>query len=102
MILKLLASLILAVGVGVSGCASAQETSPDHSSDRLSDEVVTGVIIGESQATYTHACPCPYDSKSDGDACGEGSAWSLSGGEEPLCYAEDVSDQMVEDWRAQN
>ena len=32
------------------------------------------------------SCPCPYNIASDGSICGERSAYSRSGGYEPLCY----------------
>lgn len=34
------------------------------------------------------SCDCPYDTASDGTECGERSAYSRAGGEEPVCYLE--------------
>ena len=34
-------------------------------------------------------CDCPYDVKTNGEACGGASAWSQPGGRAPRCYASD-------------
>lgn len=36
------------------------------------------------------SCPCPYNVASDGSVCGGRSAYSRSGGYEPVCYESDI------------
>jgi hypothetical protein len=57
----------------------------------LSDNQIRRLLIRESIDAYPGNCPCPYNSASNGSSCGGRSAWSRAGGEEPLCYPNDVS-----------
>ena len=70
----------------------------------MTDAQVRQAIIDESIADYRErtggACPCPYNRMRNGNECGKRSAWSKGGGEAPLCYAKEVSDEMVGSWRA--
>jgi hypothetical protein len=69
---------------------------------RLNDVAVRQKMVEDSIAAYLatgRSCPCPYNSASDGSSCGERSARSRPGGEAPLCYPSDVTDEMVEDYR---
>ena len=45
---------------------------------------------------YSGNCPCPYFTDRAGRRCGGRSAWSRVGGASPLCYENDISDQMVQ------
>src|SRR5690348_4567615 len=68
----------------------------------LTDAQVREVIIKESVAAYLatgHPCACPYNLARNGSQCGGRSAYSRPGGASPLCYARDVSDGVVADWR---
>jgi hypothetical protein len=67
-----------------------------------SDEEVTQVIIRESIASYPGNCPCPYNRAANGSKCGKRSAWSRAGGYAPICYPEEVTPQMIEEWRQQH
>lgn len=72
------------------------EKSPDtKASNALTDAQVRQRMIMESIALYSGSCPCPYNTKSNGASCGGGSAWSKPGGEDPLCYDSDISDEDV-------
>lgn len=68
----------------------------------LTDKQIRETIIQESIDAY-HAsgrpCACPYDVARNGSSCGGRSAYSRPGGEAPLCYAKDVTDDMVRDRR---
>jgi hypothetical protein len=63
------------------------------------DDEVTQLIIQESIASYPGNCPCPYNRTANGTKCGKRSAWSRAGGYSPICYAEEITPQMIEEWR---
>lgn len=69
---------------------------------RLSDADVRLRIIADSIATYAGACPCPYSVNRAGRQCGRTSARSKRGGDSPLCFPDDVSDDRVRAWRDRN
>lgn len=66
----------------------------------LSDAEVRRRIIAESIAAYPGPCPCPYNLKRNGKACGTASAHSKPGGRTPVCYEREVTAAMVSEWRA--
>jgi len=63
------------------------------------DDAVKQAIIRESIATYPGNCPCPYNTASNGSRCGKRSAWSRAGGYAPICYPEEVTQEMIERYR---
>jgi hypothetical protein len=66
------------------------------------DDQVQAQIIRESVAAYQstgNPCAYPYNSDGDGSRCGTHSAYIKPNGVVPLCYASDVTDEMVTDWR---
>jgi hypothetical protein len=65
----------------------------------LSDAQVRQILIDESIAVYSGNCPCPYSTARNGSRCGKRSAYSREGGEAPLCYPKDVSQEMVQQYR---
>jgi hypothetical protein len=65
----------------------------------LSDAQVKKQIIEESIRAYPGNCPCPFNSARNGSSCGKRSAWSRAGGYAPICYADEISNQMIADWR---
>ena len=74
--------------------------SPVHAKKAMSDEQIKQAIIQESIDSYYGNCPCPYNTTSNGRSCGRRSAYSRPGGESPLCYASDVTKEMVRDFKA--
>jgi hypothetical protein len=64
-----------------------------------SDEEVKQLIILESIDSYPGNCPCPYNRAANGSKCGKRSAWSRAGGYSPICYVEEVTVEMIEEWR---
>jgi hypothetical protein len=66
----------------------------------VSDAEIRRMMIRDSHAAYSGPCRCPYDAMKNGRACGPRSAYSKPGGRSPLCYAEDISQKMVDDYRA--
>lgn len=67
---------------------------------RLSDAAIADILIERSLAYYDGKCPCPYNRARNGSRCGRRSAYSRPGGAEPLCYAKDVTDAMIANYRA--
>nr|WP_024911161.1 hypothetical protein [Chania multitudinisentens] len=66
---------------------------------QLSDEAVKKMIIQESIQAYPGNCPCPFNSARNGSRCGKRSAWSRAGGYTPICYKEEVTKEMINEWR---
>jgi hypothetical protein len=64
-----------------------------------SEDEVKQLIIQESIDSYPGNCPCPYNRAANGSKCGKRSAWSKPGGYEPICYPEEVTQQMIDQWR---
>jgi hypothetical protein len=69
---------------------------------KLSDAQIRQILIDESIAAYSGNCPCPYSTMRNGRSCGRRSAYSRPGGEAPLCYAKDVTAEMVAAYRNAN
>lgn len=70
-----------------------------------SEEEVKQAIIAESIADYRANrgnCPCPYNTDRAGHRCGARSAYSRPGGASPICYAKDVTQKMVDEYRKRN
>lgn len=65
----------------------------------LSDDQIKDRIIQESIAQYSGNCPCPYNQARNGSQCGRRSAYSKPGGYSPICYPQDVSPQMVQQYK---
>ena len=66
----------------------------------LSDAVIIQKIIMASIARYRGSCPCPFNVDRGGRSCGRRSAYSKPGGAAPICYEQDVSNEMIEQMRA--
>jgi hypothetical protein len=79
----------LATTFGQSQTAKAPKT----------DAEIKQAIINESIASYRGNCPCPYNTDRAGHRCGARSAYSRPGGASPICYAKDVTQKMVDDYR---
>ncbi len=71
----------------------------DLSASKLSNSEVRDILIKLSIAAYPGNCPCPYNVDRAGRRCGARSAYSKPGGRAPLCFAEDVTDEMIEEYR---
>ena len=74
-------------------------------SGRPSDAEVRERIIKESIALYQatgRPCACPFNVMANGTECGDFSAYRIPGAAAPLCFAKDVSDAQVSDWRRRN
>jgi len=65
----------------------------------LADAQIREQLILQSIARYPGNCPCPYNVDRAGRSCGRRSAYSKQGGYAPLCFAADVSQEMVDAFR---
>ncbi len=88
--------LLLLALFSIGFAASTKEQVPDV---RLVDEQVKQQIIQESIDSYPGNCPCPYNHARNGSRCGKRSAWSRAGGYAPICYKEEITGEMVSEWR---
>lgn len=68
----------------------------------LSDAEIRRAIIADSLASYPGNCPCPYNTDRRGHACGGRSAYSRPGGYAPICYASQITAEMVAQYRLQH
>jgi hypothetical protein len=64
----------------------------------LSTEQIKQQIIAESLASYPGNCPCPYNTTRNGRSCGGRSAYSRPGGYSPICYPQDVTQEIIKDY----
>jgi len=70
----------------------------------LSVAAITALIVRESRNEYYatgHPCACPDDRTRNGRSCGNMSAYVRPGGAHPLCYAADVTAEMIQTRRQQ-
>jgi hypothetical protein len=66
------------------------------------DAEIRQAIIQESIAAYRGNCPCPYNAARNGSRCGARSAYSRPGGASPLCFPQDVTQQMLDAYKRQH
>lgn len=66
----------------------------------LTDDQVKDKIIATSIGSYPGRCPCPYNTMRNGRRCGGRSAYSRPGGESPICFREDVTPDMIRQYRS--
>jgi len=64
------------------------------------DEEIKKILIELSIRSYSGSCPCPYNRARNGSRCGKRSAYSKPRGASPLCYPRDVTEKMIEAYRA--
>lgn len=68
----------------------------------MTDAQVKQAIIQESIASYPGPCACPYNVARNGSMCGGRSAYSRPGGYAPICYAVQVTPEMIRAYRQQH
>ncbi|MDU8362432.1 hypothetical protein [Pseudomonas syringae group sp. J309-1] len=66
---------------------------------KIPDSAIVQLLIDDSIASYSGNCPCPYNAMRNGGSCGKRSAYSKPGGYAPLCYKEDVTKAMIQEYR---
>ena len=71
----------------------------------LTAATIAALIVAPSRRSC-HAsgrlCACPDDRMRNGRKCGGNSAYSRPGGAAPLCYSENVSGEMIDEYRRSN
>lgn len=73
---------------------------PVQVSPALSAAAIAKLLISESIAAYPGPCACPYQSARNGSSCGKRAAYVRPGGYAPLCFAKDITPEMVAEYRA--
>jgi len=66
---------------------------------KKTDSQIKQDMIAASIAAYRGSCPCPYNRDRAGRSCGKRSAYSRPGGASPLCYENDITQKMVDEYR---
>jgi hypothetical protein len=101
LVVFLVSSVALSASASDRGGRIAEETTLAQASKEKppTDAQIRQILIDESIAAYEGNCPCPYSRARNGSRCGKRSAYSKPGGAEPLCYAKDVTDDMVREYR---
>lgn len=87
-----IAALAVLCAFSFSFSVAARET-------KVTDSAIVQLLIDDSIAQYSGNCPCPYNAASNGSRCGKRSAYSRPGGYSPLCFKEDVTKAMVQEYR---
>jgi hypothetical protein len=88
----------ISFGLAVIAIASASV----HAAQPATDAEIRQAVIQESIAAYRGNCPCPYNAARNGSRCGARSAYSRPGGASPLCFPQDVTQRMVDDYRREH
>ncbi|EKS28242.1 Uncharacterised protein [Afipia felis] len=68
----------------------------------LTAAAIAALIVTASRNAYHSTgrpCACPDDRMRNGRRCGSRSAYSRPGGAAPKCFADDVTAEMIEDYR---
>ena len=72
---------------------------PKEVADPQTDAEIKQYLIQQSIRRYSGSCACPYNTDTAGRRCGKRSAYSKPGGASPLCYASDVTKEMVNQYK---
>ncbi len=76
------------------------EAKPADASSATSTAAIVKLLIARSIAAYPGPCACPYQSARNGSSCGKRAAYVRPRGHAPLCYATDVTPEMIAAYRA--
>ncbi|WP_418068191.1 SH3 domain-containing protein [Rhizobium laguerreae] len=75
---------------------------PTVSAPQISDATIVQRIIAQSLSMYPGSCACPYNTDRGGRRCGKRSAYNRRGGYAPICFAGDISREMIAGFRKQD
>lgn len=78
----------------------AEKPEAPRASPALSTAEIAKLLISASIAAYPGPCACPYQSARNGSSCGRRAAYVRPGGSAPLCFAKDITPEMVAEYRA--
>lgn len=70
--------------------ASAKDISPSE---------IKKILIQDSISSYPGNCPCPYNTDRAGRRCGKRSAYNRAGGYAPLCFENDITQEMIDEYK---
>jgi hypothetical protein len=76
---------------------------PSQHPEPLTRKAITAAkkaMIRASIDAYDGSCPCPYNYARNGSRCGRRSAYDREGGESPLCFEHDLTEEMVREFLA--
>ncbi len=79
--------------------ASSNLTLSKITDDEIKTEILRDYLTYHLR--YRGSCPCPEFRSSDNKRCGKRSAWSRRANKTVLCYKDDVTQDMIDDWREQ-
>ena len=82
--------------------ASVKEEHKPSAGPKLSAAAITKLLIAASLSSYPGSCACPYNTDRGGRSCGRRSAYTRPGGYSPLCFAKDITPEMIAEYRASN
>jgi hypothetical protein len=85
--------------LGLAAFATTVTVAKDRAK---TDDEIKQELIKESIAAYPGTCACPYNVDRAGHHCGRRSAYSRPGGYAPLCYPNDVTEEMVKKYRKEH
>ena len=94
------AALLIAAALFAVGSLAGDTGAQQRDAQQLTDAQIRELIVVQSTEQYAGACACPYSLTTDDRSCGERSAYNRSGGSALICYARDVSDEMVRQYRS--
>lgn len=87
--------IVIFVALFMIVAVSAAEQNPST----MTDDQIKHILMQQSITSYPGNCPCPYFTDRAGRSCGKRSAWSRVGGYQPLCYSNDVTSDMIKQYR---
>lgn len=77
------------------------DKKPEPHVPQIPESAVVQRIIAQSLSMYPGSCACPYNVDRGGRRCGKRSAYNRGGGYAPICFAGDVSKEMIQSFREQ-
>ncbi len=86
--------------IAALACAPAAMAKPSGAPP--TDAQIKQALIQHSIASTPGNCPCPFNTAANGSRCGKRSSYSRGGGYSPVCYPEDVTAEMIREYRSRN
>lgn len=84
----------------ISAFLIAPAVNAKQSASAMTDAQIRSALIQQSIASTPGNCPCPFNTAANGSRCGKRSSYSRGGGYAPICYPEDVTLEMVRQYRS--
>lgn len=86
----------------IAALAFAPAAMATPSAPPPTDAQIREALIQQSIASTPGNCPCPFNTAANGSRCGKRSSYSRGGGYSPVCYPEDVTAEMIREYRSRN